>query len=71
MNPRRQLLPADLLLVCTDGFWANLDENLIASAFDAADIPLGDTIAKLSEQALLNAGPLSDNTSVAVLRFLA
>jgi len=71
MNPRRQLLHGDLLLVCTDGFWANLDENLIASAFDAADTPLRDTIAKLSDQALLNAGPLSDNTSVAVLRFLA
>jgi serine/threonine protein phosphatase PrpC len=71
MNPRRQLLPGDLLLVCTDGFWANLDENLIASAFDAADSPLSDIIAKLSDQALLNAGPLSDNTSVAVLRFLA
>jgi serine/threonine protein phosphatase PrpC len=71
MNPRRQLLHGDLLLVCTDGFWANLDENLIASAFDAAaDTPLRDTIAKLSDQALLNAGPLSDNTSVAVLRFL-
>ena len=70
MSPRRQLLPGDLLLVCSDGFWANLDEDLVAGALSAADVPLQDTIAKLADQALLTAGPLSDNTSVAVLRFL-
>jgi serine/threonine protein phosphatase PrpC len=70
ISPRRSLLPGDLLLVCTDGFWANLDENLIGGAFAAVDTPLRDTIAVLSEQALLNAGPLSDNTSVAAIRFL-
>jgi len=70
INPRRALLPGDLLLVCTDGFWANLDESLLASAFAATDKPLRDTLASLSAQALLNAGPLSDNSSVAALRFL-
>jgi serine/threonine protein phosphatase PrpC len=70
LSPRRALLPGDLLLVCTDGFWANLDENLIGSAFAGAETPLRDTIASLSAQALLNGGGLSDNTSVAALRFL-
>jgi PPM family protein phosphatase len=70
MSPRRQLLPGDLLLVCSDGFWANVDEDLVAIALSDADVPLHDTIAKLADQALLVAGPLSDNTSVAVLRFL-
>lgn len=70
LSPRRQLLPGDMLLVCTDGFWGNLDENLIGGAFNAADTPLRDILTVLSEQALLNAGPLSDNTSVAALRFL-
>jgi serine/threonine protein phosphatase PrpC len=70
MSPRRPLLPGDLLLVCTDGFWGNLDETLIGSAFTAADQPLRDIIAMLSEQALLTAGPMGDNTSVAALRFL-
>lgn len=70
LSPRRSLLPGDVLLVCTDGFWANLDENLIGSAFATAQTPMPDTIAALSAQALLNAGPLSDNTSVAALRFL-
>jgi serine/threonine protein phosphatase PrpC len=70
VNARRALLPGDVLLVCTDGFWANLEEPLIASAFAAPDQPLRDTISALSSQAVLNAGALSDNTSIAVLRFL-
>jgi len=70
LNPRRALLPDDLLLVCTDGFWANLDENEIAGAFTTLGLPLQDTLAALSAQAVLNAGGGSDNTSVAALRFL-
>ena len=70
LNPRRSLLPGDLLLVCTDGFWANLDEKEIAGAFTMLGLPLGETLAALSAQAVLNAGGGSDNTSVAALRFL-
>ena len=70
LNPRRSLLPDDLLLVCTDGFWANLDEQVIAGAFSTLGLPLSDTLAALSAQAVLNAGGGSDNTSVAALRFL-
>jgi serine/threonine protein phosphatase PrpC len=70
LNPRRALLPDDLLLVCTDGFWANLDEKEIAGAFTTLGLPLGETLAALSAQAVLNAGGGSDNTSVAALRFI-
>jgi PPM family protein phosphatase len=70
LNPRRSLLPGDLLLVCTDGFWANLDETVIGSAFSTLGLSLGDTLSALSAQAVLNAGGGSDNTSVAALRFL-
>jgi serine/threonine protein phosphatase PrpC len=70
LNPRRSLLPGDLLLVCTDGFWANLDETAIGSAFSTLGLSLGDTLSALSAQAVLNAGGSSDNTSVAALRFL-
>ena len=70
INSRRSLLSGDLLMVCTDGFWANLEESQIASAFAAVDKPLLDTLSELSAQALLNAGALSDNTSVAAVRFL-
>jgi len=70
LNPRRSLLPGDLLLVCTDGFWANLDETVIGSAFSTLGLSLGDTLSALSALAVLNAGGGSDNTSVAALRFL-
>jgi PPM family protein phosphatase len=70
LNPRRSLLPGDLLLVCTDGFWANLDEQMIGSAFTELGLSLTDTLSALSAQAVLNAGGGSDNTSVAALRFL-
>jgi serine/threonine protein phosphatase PrpC len=71
LSPRRTLLPDDLLLVCTDGFWANLDEKVIGSAFSILGLSLSDTLSALSAQAVLNAGGGSDNTSVAALRFLA
>jgi serine/threonine protein phosphatase PrpC len=70
LNPRRSLLPGDLLLVCTDGFWGNLDEKSVEAAFAGTGAALGDTLAVLSAQAVLNAGGASDNTSVAALRFL-
>ncbi len=70
ISPRRAVLPGDVLLVCTDGFWANLDEALIGNAFVTLGLPLRDTLAALAAQALLNGGPASDNTSVAALRFL-
>jgi PPM family protein phosphatase len=70
LSPRRTLLPEDLLLVCTDGFWANLDEQAIGCALSTPGQTLGDTLSALGAQAVLNAGGGSDNTSVAALRFL-
>lgn len=70
VSSRHAVFPGDVLLVCTDGFWANLDEALIASAFVTLGLSLRDTLAALANQALLNAGAASDNTSVAALRFL-
>jgi serine/threonine protein phosphatase PrpC len=69
LTGRHALLPGDLLLVCTDGFWGNLDDGLLAVALNDGR-PLHDTLVALSSQALLNAGAMSDNTSVAALRFL-
>lgn len=70
ISTRHGVLPGDTILVCTDGFWAHLDDSLIASAFVTLGLSLRDTLAALSTQALLNAGAGSDNTSVAALRFL-
>jgi serine/threonine protein phosphatase PrpC len=70
ITARRTLLPGDVLLVCTDGFWANLDEAVIGSAFVTLGLSLHETLEALSTQALVTAGGGSDNTSVAALRFL-
>lgn len=70
ITARRTLLPGDVLLVCTDGFWANLDEEVIGSAFVTLGLSLHETLEALSAQALVTAGGASDNTSVAALRFL-
>jgi len=70
ISPRRELQRDDVLLVCTDGFWAHLDDALIGSAFVTFGLSLRDTLTKLAAQALLNAGAASDNASVGALRFL-
>ena len=68
LSPRRTVRSGDLLLVCTDGFWSPLSDRLIASAFVTLGLPLQDTLAALVAQAVSQAGPSSDNTSVAALR---
>lgn len=59
----------DVLLVCSDGFWANLsEEDMIASLFSGA--PLADSLQALADSAVRRAGAGSDNTSAAVLRLI-
>jgi len=59
----------DVLLVCSDGFWANLEEaDIVASLFSGA--PLLDSLKALADSAVRRAGAGSDNTSAAVLRLI-
>jgi serine/threonine protein phosphatase PrpC len=59
----------DALLVCSDGFWANLlDEDIAASLYSGA--PLKTALQALSEFAVKRGGPGADNSSVAALRVL-
>ena len=59
----------DVLLVCTDGFWANLsEEDILASLFSGA--PLRDSLQALADSAVRRGGAGSDNTSAAVLRLI-
>lgn len=57
----------DVLLVCSDGFWANLSEEDIATAL-YSDLKLQDALQALAEAAVRRGGAGSDNTSAAVLR---
>ena len=65
----QRVQPGDVLLVCSDGFWANLDEeDILASLFSGA--PLLDSLQALADSAVRHAGAGSDNTSAAVLRLI-
>lgn len=65
----RRLVPGDLLLVCTDGFWSGLEDKDVAS-LGAVDEPIDKGLRRLAELAVRNNGPYSDNTSAAALRWL-
>jgi serine/threonine protein phosphatase PrpC len=59
--------PGDVLLVCSDGFWANLlDDDVAASLYSGA--PLKNALQALAEFSVKRGGAGADNSSVAALR---
>jgi len=67
---RLALQSGDVLLVCTDGLWAHLDDDIIGAAFGEAAIPLAEALPALGAGAVALGGATADNTSAVVLRFL-
>ena len=57
------------VFVCTDGVWGSLRDSEIATALTMIGIPAQDQLAALCRTAIAAAGPNSDNTSGAVLRW--
>jgi serine/threonine protein phosphatase PrpC len=59
----------DTMLVCSDGFWANLlDEDIAASIYSGIALPTA--LQAISEFAVRRAGPGADNATVTALRML-
>lgn len=59
----------DTMLVCSDGFWANLlDEDIAASIYSGVALPTA--LQAISEFAVRRAGPGADNATVVALRVL-
>lgn len=71
LSMRRVLAPNDVVLVCSDGLWANLSDPDIAGFWRPGAAPLKDALAGLAERAVAASAPHSDNTTAAALRWMA
>jgi serine/threonine protein phosphatase PrpC len=69
LSSRRPLEADDVLLVCTDGLWATLKDEEIATRLSPTAAPLRETLAALGQLAITRGGSSSDNTSAAALRW--
>jgi PPM family protein phosphatase len=69
---RKPLQSGDLLLLCTDGIWANLQDMEIAGALiGESGKDLRSSLDDLGRRAVAASAPYSDNSTAAVLRWLA
>jgi serine/threonine protein phosphatase PrpC len=67
---RQTLQPGDVLLLCTDGVWANLRDADIAAFFRDDAQQLRAWLEALGRRAVQASSPFSDNSTAAVLRWL-
>jgi serine/threonine protein phosphatase PrpC len=64
-----RLRPGDVLMLCTDGFWAGLTEDQIGELASGDAGTLQARLAGLAAQAVQTNAPHSDNTSAVALRW--
>jgi serine/threonine protein phosphatase PrpC len=69
ISPRRALKRGDVLLVCSDGLWANLPDREVGS-FWRSGAAVRDVLIQTCTHAVQASAPHSDNTSAAALRWL-
>jgi serine/threonine protein phosphatase PrpC len=69
LSARRFLESDDVLLVCTDGMWATLKDEEIATRLSTASGALREQLTSLGQLAVARGGAGSDNTSAAALRW--
>ncbi len=67
---RQPLQKGDLLLTCSDGLWANLEDSEVGLPWRST-ASLREILGELCTRAVQASAPYSDNTSAAVLRWLA
>lgn len=67
---RHPLCEGDILLVCSDGLWANLRDAEIAAFWQADGKPLAEALSDLVDLAVVASAPHSDNATAAALRWL-
>lgn len=69
VSGRHALQPGDVLLLCTDGIWANLRDADIAGFFREDNQELRAWLEALGRRAVQASAPFSDNSTAAVLRW--
>ena len=67
--PPHPLLAGDVLLLCSDGLWAPLDDRYIANELGEAGIELQMALDVLAAEAESRASPSSDNVTGVALRW--
>ena len=70
IEPPQAARPEDVLLLCTDGMWANLRDNDIGGFYPPDNGDLRAALQALGERAVQASAPYSDNTTAAALRWL-
>jgi protein phosphatase len=76
VSGRKALVPGDIMLLCTDGVWANLRDVDIAAFYSAQPngaaegANLRAALEQLGQRAVQASAPYSDNSTAAVLRWL-
>ncbi len=71
ISTRRRLKSGDMLVLCTDGMWANLKDQDFVRFAQTSGRPLRDSLTDLGRQAVEASAPYSDNTTAAALRWRA
>lgn len=70
ITAKKELLPGDFLLACTDGFWSGVDDDAIGQVIAEQAASTEDLLRTLAELAVEKMAPHSDNTSAAALRWV-
>jgi serine/threonine protein phosphatase PrpC len=69
ITARRPLAPGDAVVVCTDGFWSRLGDELLGELSTGSD-GLAVGLKRLGDLAVRAGGAHGDNASAAALRYL-
>ncbi len=70
ITAKKQLLPGDVILACSDGLWSGLTDKDVAQMANDSDESLTENLKELSIQALSANSPYSDNTTGTALKWL-
>lgn len=70
ITAKKNLLPGDFLLACTDGMWSGIADAEIGQVVSNQSLTAGDLLRALADAAVAKNSPYSDNTSAAALRWM-